>query len=141
VDRFLPRDRTKTYHLTVPFEVLRWSKPQADHVALPRRHRNRGFWKMAPGPRARTIVIRAEPGWAPRLGKDGSPIHKPRIGPVAISERRHRIVVSSHLINPPPHGACACVVMPISRVISLRRQLRGRAIYDGTVSPPPRRWP
>jgi hypothetical protein len=67
---------------------------------------------------------------------------KPRLRSVGISERRRAVVLTARVVpSRQGSGGCAPLGVILERTVRLRRPLGGRALFDGSTSPPRRRWP
>lgn len=93
-------------------------------------------WKMSGEPSERTVRISSEVGYC-----DGSPV--PRIQRVRVEERARKVSLTAMLTTPvrPTGVACADVRLGVTKTVTLKRDLAGRAIYDASFSPPKKRWP
>lgn len=93
-------------------------------------------WKVNGEPSGRVIRISSDVGYC-----DGSPM--PRIKRVRVEERTEKVLLTAMLTTSvlPADVACAGVSLGISKAVTLKRDLAGRAIYDASFSPPRKRWP
>jgi hypothetical protein len=93
-------------------------------------------WKLLSEPK--NGVLRIGVGfvrWCPEI-----PDSEPRIVAVKEKDKKKAILLTAYLVNPSPRG-CAEVAYIAERVVRLRTSLNGRPIYDGSQSPPAKRWP
>jgi hypothetical protein len=63
---------------------------------------------------------------------------------VRTRERGQAIILTALLANfrhPDKQGVCAGVEMGVAKTIELSKDLGSRALYDGSTSPPTKRWP
>lgn len=69
---------------------------------------------------------------------------KPRIDHVARAWRRRSVVITVFLRYSEAHSgkneSCADLGIEISKQIKFKRSIADRALYDGSTSPPQRRW-
>lgn len=92
-------------------------------------------WHLARAPEGRVIHIFNSTGWC-----SGAP--RPYIARVKTRETRTRVVLTLILANPPrKKGVCAGVGFGVVRAVRLRSPLGRRVLFDGSQSPPMRRWP
>lgn len=71
---------------------------------------------------------------------------KPHIQRLVTVERRQSTLVTMRVQfhykgNPPEKSGCADVSLLVSKRLKLRQSLRNEMLYDGSTSPPLRRWP
>lgn len=92
-------------------------------------------WHLEVAPKGRKIHIFNAIGWC-----YGAP--KPYIASVGIDERRGQVVLTALLANPPSKkGTCADLSMSVDKVVKLGHPLDHRSLFDGSRTPPIRRWP
>lgn len=93
-------------------------------------------WKIIREPREQTVrMLSVSIGWCPDIFK-----RRPKISGVREVDLTHAIVLTAYLLNRPRPG-CAEVATEAFYVVRLRQNLRGRPLYDGSQSPPKKRWP
>ena len=65
---------------------------------------------------------------------------RPRISGLKQIDRTRAVILTAYLAQRNP-SACPSVETPVEYVVHIRHGLRGRSLYDGSKSPPIRRWP
>ncbi len=92
-------------------------------------------WHLVGPPRGNVVRIGSSVGWC-----YGAP--KPRIAEVRARERRNVVILTALLANfPKRKGTCADLGMGVVKSVELPEELGDRALYDGSVAPPAKRWP
>lgn len=92
-------------------------------------------WKVYGPPLGRKVRISSEVGYC--IGSE-----KPRIKAVHVVEKAQRVLLTAMLtVVKVGRGGCAGVSLGVQKVVRLERPLGGRALYDGSLSPPAKRWP
>lgn len=94
-------------------------------------------WHLINSPEGATVRIGNPIDWC-----YGAP--KPRISEVRIREGNRAVILTALLANfqkPDKQGACAGVEMGVVKTVELSEDLGDRALYDGSASPPAKRWP
>lgn len=91
-------------------------------------------WKVLGTPNRTTVSIGNWVGWCPGSG----PL--PKIKGVRQVDHPHFVTLTAFLINHPPKN-CPGVETGADYLVHIRGGLRGRALYDGSQSPPKKRWP
>lgn len=74
--------------------------------------------------------------WCPESGS----ATRPRITGVKQVDRRHSVVLTAFIARRPVRN-CGAVEILVERLVHIRGGLHGRPLYDGSKSPPVRRWP
>lgn len=93
-------------------------------------------WRVLNRPGVRKVRIASGLiGYCPDI-----PNRRPRITGVREIDRPRAVILTAYLIHRPKPG-CAAVETEAQKVVVLRRPIRGRPLYDGSRSPPKRRWP
>lgn len=92
-------------------------------------------WKVARILGDNELQIMSAAGWCPDI-----PHSYPRIIGVKEIDRAHAVILTAYLTGGIQRG-CAEVATDAFRVVRLRQPLRGRPLYDGSQSPPKKRWP
>lgn len=96
-------------------------------------------WKVLKVLGKRKIRIGRYIGWCP--GPDSENLNPtPKIQRVRQVERRRRVIITAFLVHRAQKN-CAGVETLVSYVVTLRHKLGRRSLYDGSVSPPAKRWP
>ena len=94
-------------------------------------------WYLAYSPSERTIRIARAVGYCV-----GAP--KPWIGKVRTRERDRAVIVTAFLdmkrASAAKNPTCAGVELNVEKTVQLPSDLDGRALYDGSTSPPKKRW-
>lgn len=93
-------------------------------------------WFVLGRPTGNRVRIGRNVGWCPEKGK----ATRPRITGVKQADHRRAVVLTAFMARR-RMGNCAAVEILVERVIHIRGGLRGRSLYDGSQSPPVRRWP
>lgn len=111
---------------------------QAGH-GMVRSHKERARptpWVVLGRPRGNRVRIGRNVGWCPERGR----ATRPRITGVQQVNQRRSVVLTALMVQ---HrmGHCAAVESLVERLVHIRGGLRGRPLYDGSQSPPVRRWP
>jgi hypothetical protein len=92
-------------------------------------------WHLVGPPRGSKIRIGNSVGWC-----YGAP--KPRIEEVRVRESENAVILIALLANSPrKNGTCADLGMGVVKTVELSEDLGDRALYDGSVAPPAKRWP
>ena len=126
--------------LTAPLEAV--SCPTYDDLTHQGvvRSQNKGAsptpWIVLGQPKGSRVRIGRNVGWCPERGR----ATRPRITGVEQVDHRRSVVLTAFMAR---HrmGDCAGVEILIEHVVHIRGGLRGRSLYDGSQSPPVRRWP
>lgn len=85
--------------------------------------------------RGKTVVLGKEVGYCHRAPK-------PRVARVKGDEGPKEVVLTMVLENPPrKQTTCMGLELSFSEIVRLEANIDGRPIYDGSTSPPSRRWP
>lgn len=96
-------------------------------------------WRVLSPPWSRKVRIGRTVAWCPGPDKDHlNP--PPAIQRVRKVERGRRVILTAFLIHRATRG-CLAVATQVERVVTLRHRLDGWSLYDGSVSPPVKRWP
>jgi hypothetical protein len=93
-------------------------------------------WVVLGHPRKGRVRIGNNFGWCP----DTSRAAAPRIIGVKQTNRQDRVTLTAYLASGDT-SHCVGVEAFVERVVHIRGGLRGRALFDGSQSPPVRRWP
>jgi hypothetical protein len=94
-------------------------------------------WSVVGRPGPRQVMISSTVGWCP-----GGAGPKPRIQRVRQVDRPHAVVLTVLLVHGVPKGDdCPGVELPIQVLVRFKQRRNGRPLFDGSVSPPARRWP
>lgn len=94
-------------------------------------------WHLMRPPAGRTIKIASTIAYC-----GGKP--KPRIAHIRVHESRQAVTLTVFRSKPSTqssNGGCVGLELGLTKTVTLSSRLRGRAIYDGSVSPPLKRWP
>jgi hypothetical protein len=94
-------------------------------------------WTVGREPYGRAVEIFAVPGFC--IGRP-----RPRFGRIRIDEAKRRVTIFAHVIvfqTPGKGEACKDVASSISKRVMLKRAVGERALFDGSIKPPARRWP
>jgi hypothetical protein len=75
-------------------------------------------------------------GWCPDPGLNT----RPRISGVKQIDRSRAVILEVYVAKEGV-GHCDAVEAPVKALVHIRHGLRGRSLYDGSVSPSIRRWP
>ena len=92
-------------------------------------------WIVLGQPKEQTVRIGNYFAWCP-----GIPSSQPKFGRVKEVDRAHSIILTVFVRTHAPSG-CAGVEMAIEKTVHLGVKLDARALYDGSQSPPIKRWP
>lgn len=93
-------------------------------------------WRVLGRPGGRTVRIGSIVGWCPdKAGKT-----RPHIAGVEQTDGSHAVTLTAY-VQRVPLQHCLGVDTPVEHVVHIRHGLHGRALYDGSRSPPLRRWP
>lgn len=106
------------------------AKPSADQLRPVR-------WKIAGEPLGHKVRVVSEVGHC-------AGTERPRIATIHIVEHPRASVITSMLKVPSRNKrgeGCAGVGVALYRTVELEGRINGRVLYDGSVSPPKRRWP
>lgn len=96
-------------------------------------------WKVLKVLGQRKIRIGRYIGWCP--GPDPENLNPtPKIRRVRQVERRRKVIITAFLVHRAQKN-CAGVETLVAYVVALRHKLGKRSLYDGSVSPPAKRWP
>lgn len=109
---------------------------------VPARHRISGSpvrWRVLSILGSRRVKIGRYLGWCPGSDKDNLR-PRPKIQRVRQVERARKLILTAFLIHRARRG-CLGVETLVDYVVTLRHKLDGRSLYDGSVSPPAKRWP
>lgn len=93
-------------------------------------------WVVLGQPSESWVRIGNMVGWCPDLGLES----RPRISGVRQVDRAGRVMLTAYLTQRNPAG-CAGVETLVETVVHIRHGLKGRPLYDGSRTPPVRRWP
>jgi hypothetical protein len=98
-------------------------------------------WTVLGRPGSKRVTIGSTVGWCP-----GATRPKPRIRRVRQVDRGRAVILTAFLAHPAPQsasGAASCpgVELALEYVVTFHRLRNGRALYDGSTTPPSRRWP
>jgi hypothetical protein len=93
-------------------------------------------WRLVASPDSRVVRIASTAEYC-----YGAP--KPEIATVAVRYSRRAVSLTALLSNSrgDEKNACMGLRVGLERSVKLSQKLQGRALYDGGVSPPERRWP
>lgn len=94
-------------------------------------------WRVLGFPGPRIIRIGNYVSWCPD-GNTRTP--RPKIRRIRRIERRRSVIVTAFLVNRAQED-CAGVEVLVEYLVKLRHKLGQRSLYDGSTSPPTRRWP
>jgi hypothetical protein len=97
-------------------------------------------WQALDPPSETEVRIGNNVGWCPGFGPF------PRISGVRQVSTPKAVILTAYFVNPPPRSkpgrpACPGVEALIERVVHIRGGLGDRPLYDGSQSPPKKRWP
>lgn len=93
-------------------------------------------WVVLGEPSENRVKIGNSFVWCPDLGSKAAP----RITSVRQVDRVHSVVLTAYLTSGPTVH-CAGVEASVERQVRIRGGLDGRALLDGSQSPPVARWP
>jgi hypothetical protein len=100
-------------------------------------------WVVLGFPDRNAVRIGKEVGWCPEVNPATGDVKlatRPRITGVKQVSRRRAVILTAYL-SQKKLGNCLGVITPVEYVVHIRNGLNGRALYDGSKSPPIRRWP
>jgi hypothetical protein len=93
-------------------------------------------WFVLGRPRGDRVRIGTNVEWCP----EGGSATRPRITGVQQVDRRRSVVLTAFLARRSV-GHCGAVEILVEHLVHIRGGLRGRSLFDGSQSPPARRWP
>jgi len=93
-------------------------------------------WVVVGVPGEKSVRIRRTLGWCPNPANLGL---RPRIVGVRQVDKPSAVILTPYLVHK-SQPSCL-VVTPVEYVVHIRNGLQGRPLYDGSQSPPVRRWP
>jgi hypothetical protein len=98
-------------------------------------------WRVLGTPGPKGVRIGTTVGWCPRASRP-----RPKIQRVRQGEQRDALILTAFLVHPAPEGpsgkpSCLGVELSLEYVVTFRRDRNGRPLFDGSVSPPRKRWP
>lgn len=93
-------------------------------------------WRVLERPGEGRVRIGNMVGWCPDLKLDTGP----RIRGVKQIDRSRAVILKVYVAQTGTQH-CGPVEAPVEVVVHIRHGLKGRALYDGSASPPIRRWP
>jgi hypothetical protein len=133
-----PQDRTQSSNYRKARSVP--TGPRDKSVKLREQQGKPIQWRVMEPPTETTVTIGNDVGWCP-----GS--HRvPRISGVRQVDTANAVILTAYFAGRPPHpkpgmNSCAGVETRIFSVVHIRGGLDGRPLYDGSQSPPKKRWP
>lgn len=98
-------------------------------------------WRVLGTPGPKRVRIGVTVGWCPEASRP-----RPKIQRVRQVGRPNAVILTAFLIHPAPKSppgqpSCPGVELPLEYLVTFHNDRNGRPLYDGSVSPPQKRWP
>lgn len=94
-------------------------------------------WRLVSPPSGRKLRIYSDVGWCVSTPK-------PRFSRIDVASREEAVILTAFAVAHEPstrQSVCAGVEYAVVKTVVLPSKLGDRPLYDGSVSPPKRRWP
>jgi hypothetical protein len=94
-------------------------------------------WRLVSPPSGRKLRIYSDVGWCV-----GTP--KPRFGRIDVASRKNAVLLTAFVVaymSSDRKSVCAGVEYAVVKTVVLPGKLGDRPLYDGSTSPPKKRWP